>query len=35
MTFLSRLVGGARIGGAYYFCGEDPYSLNKGVRAVV
>ncbi|MPM83359.1 putative protein YqeN [bioreactor metagenome] len=35
MTFLSRLVGGARIGGAYYFCGEDPYSLNKGVRAIL
>lgn len=35
LTFLSRLTGGARVGGAYYFCGEDPYSLNKGVRAVV
>lgn len=35
LTFFNRLAGGARIGGAYYFCGEDPYSLNKGVRAVV
>ncbi|MEN6635309.1 MAG: DNA polymerase III subunit delta [Clostridiaceae bacterium] len=30
----SLLVGGP-LGGAYYFCGEDPYSLRKGVRAVV
>ena len=35
LTFLSRLAGGARVGGAYYFCGEDPYSLNRGVRAVI
>lgn len=35
LTFLNRLAGGARVGGAYYFCGEDPYSLNKGVRAIV
>ena len=34
LSFLSRLAGGASIGGAYYFCGEDPYSLNKGVRAM-
>ncbi|MCE5190087.1 MAG: DNA polymerase III subunit delta [Eubacteriales bacterium] len=35
ITFLNRLAGGAPIGGAYYFCGEDPYSLNKGVRAIL
>ncbi len=35
LAFLSRLAGGARVGGAYYFCGEDPYSLNKGVRAMI
>jgi len=35
ITFLSGLAGGEPVGGAYYFCGEDPYSLNKGVRAVV
>ena len=35
MTFLKELAGGATVGGAYYFCGEDPYSLNKGVRAVI
>lgn len=35
MTFLKELAGGASVGGAYYFCGEDPYSLNKGVRAVI
>ena len=35
LAFFSRLAGGASIGGAYYFCGEDPYSLNKGIRAVV
>ena len=35
MTFLKELAGGAPVGGAYYFCGEDPYSLNKGVRAVI
>jgi len=32
---LSALAGGSSLGGAYYFCGEDPYSLNKGIRAVV
>ncbi len=35
MTFMKELIGGASVGGAYYFCGEDPYSLNKGVRAVI
>ena len=35
MTFMKALLGGGPLGGAYYFCGEDPYSLNKGVRAVV
>ncbi len=35
MAFLSALAGGKSPGGAYYFCGEDPYSLNKGIRAVV
>ncbi len=35
IAFLSGLAGGNSVGGAYYFCGEDPYSLNKGVRAVV
>ena len=35
MTFLKELIGGAPVGGVYYFCGEDPYSLNKGVRAVI
>ena len=35
MTFVKSLLGGGPLGGAYYFCGEDPYSLNKGVRAVV
>ena len=35
MTFLKELTGGAPVGGVYYFCGEDPYSLNKGVRAVI
>ena len=35
MAFFSALAGGAPLGGTYYFCGEDPYSLNKGVRAVV
>lgn len=34
LAFLSSLMGGARVGGAYYFCGEDPYSLHKGVRAI-
>lgn len=34
MTFMKTLLGGGPLGGAYYFCGEDPYSLNKGVRAV-
>ncbi|HML68560.1 MAG TPA: DNA polymerase III subunit delta [Clostridia bacterium] len=32
---MKELIGGASVGGAYYFCGEDPYSLNKGVRAVI
>ncbi len=35
MAFMKALLGGTPVGGAYYFCGEDPYSLNKGVRAVV
>ena len=35
LTVLGRLAGGAHVGGAYYFCGEDPYSLNKGVRALI
>ena len=35
MTFMKSLLGGGTLGGAYYFCGEDPYSLNKGVRAVI
>ena len=35
MTFMKSLLGGGPLGGAYYFCGEDPYSLRKGVRAVV
>jgi DNA polymerase-3 subunit delta len=35
LTFLSRLAGGTPLGGAYYFYGEDPYSLDKGMRAVV
>jgi len=35
LTFLGRLAGGMQIGGAYYFCGEDPYSLDKGVRAMI
>jgi len=35
IAFLTALAGGSPLGGAYYFCGEDPYSLNKGVRAVV
>ncbi len=35
MEFMKALQGGTPLGGAYYFCGEDPYSLNKGVRAVV
>ena len=35
IAFLNDLASGAPLGGAYYFCGEDPYSLNKGVRAVV
>ena len=35
MTFMKALLGSGPLGGAYYFCGEDPYSLNKGVRAVV
>jgi DNA polymerase III subunit delta len=35
IAFLNDLASGAPLGGAYYFCGEDPYSLNKGVRAVI
>lgn len=35
MTFMKSLLGGGPLGGAYYFCGEDPYSLRKGIRAVV
>ncbi len=35
MTFMKGLVGGDPVGGVYYFCGEDPYSLNRGVRAVL
>ena len=35
MTFMKGLVGGTPVGGVYYFCGEDPYSLNRGVRAVL
>jgi DNA polymerase-3 subunit delta len=35
LTFLSRLAGGMRLAGAYYFYGDDPYSLDKGVRAVI
>lgn len=35
MTFMKSLLGGGPLGGAYYFCGEDPYSLRKGVRAVI
>ena len=35
MAFFSALAGGAPLGGTYYFCGEDPYSLNKDMRAVV
>jgi DNA polymerase-3 subunit delta len=34
-TFLKGLIGGDPVGGVYYFCGEDPYSLDKGVRAVL
>ncbi len=35
LTFLSRLAGGMPLGGAYYFYGDDPYSLDKGMRAVI
>lgn len=35
LDFFNRLAGGAQVGGAYYFCGEDPYSLNKGVRVMM
>ena len=35
MTFMKALNAGGTLGGVYYFCGEDPYSLNKGVRAVI
>lgn len=35
MTFLKAVNGGGPVGGAYYFCGEDPYSLNRGVRAIL
>ena len=34
LTFLTKLAGGMPLSGAYYFCGEDPYSLDKGARAV-
>jgi len=35
IEFVKSLLSGAPLGGAYYFCGEDPYSLNKGIRAVI
>ena len=35
MTFLKSVNDGTPVGGAYYFCGEDPYSLNRGVRAML
>ena len=35
ITFVKGLNGGTPVGGVYYFCGEDAYSLNKGVRAVI
>ena len=35
LAFLKQLSEGKAPGGAYYLCGEDPYSLNKGIRAVV
>ncbi|GEM_PF-2739859 len=35
ITFVKSLNGGTPVGGVYYFCGEDAYSLNKGVRAVI
>ena len=35
MDFVKAVAGGEPVGGAYYFCGDDPYSLNKGVQAVV
>jgi len=35
MTFVKALNGGSPVSGAYYFCGEDPYSLNKGVQAIL
>ncbi len=34
LAFLNGLAGGAPLSGAYYFYGEDPYSLDKAVRAV-
>jgi DNA polymerase-3 subunit delta len=35
MDFVKAVAKGEPVGGAYYFCGEDPYSLSKGVQAVV
>ncbi|HAX40774.1 MAG TPA: DNA polymerase III subunit delta [Clostridiales bacterium] len=35
MTFMKALNAGSTLGGVYYFCGEDSYSLNKGVRAII
>ncbi len=35
MDFVKAVARGEPVGGAYYFCGEDPYSLNKGVQAVL
>lgn len=34
LAFLTELAKGAPLKGAYYFWGEDPYSLDKAVRAV-
>ncbi len=35
LAFVRSILDGASVGGAYYLCGEDAYSLNKGVQAVV
>jgi DNA polymerase-3 subunit delta len=35
LSFLKNIANGEALGGAYYFCGEDAYSLNKGIRAVL
>ena len=35
LAFIKQLSEGNAPGGAYYLCGEDPYSLHKGVRAAV